>query len=165
MPQFSHSVVSNSLWPHGLQHTQLPCPSPTPRACSNSISIESVIPSNHLILCHPLLLLPSIIPSIRVFSYTIVNWGEKRGDRAESQGNETGANRNDLRPTKIKQRPATLCSYCGNCRMCLKYTLETVGSGPQVAMKAAWHSLCVLMGLWQHPTGRWKTSFCIKIEN
>ena len=33
--QFSHSVVSNSLWPHGLQHTRLPCPSPTPRACSN----------------------------------------------------------------------------------------------------------------------------------
>ena len=32
------------------------------------ISIESVIPSNHLILCHPLLLLPSIFPSIRVFS-------------------------------------------------------------------------------------------------
>ena len=34
--QFSHSVVSNSLRPHGLQHTRLPCPSPTPRACSNS---------------------------------------------------------------------------------------------------------------------------------
>ena len=32
------------------------------------MSIESVIPSNHLILCHPLLLLPSIFPSIRVFS-------------------------------------------------------------------------------------------------
>ena len=32
------------------------------------ISIESVMPSNHLILCHPLLLLPSILPSIRVFS-------------------------------------------------------------------------------------------------
>ena len=32
------------------------------------ISIESVLPSNHLILCHPLLLLPSIFPSIRVFS-------------------------------------------------------------------------------------------------
>ena len=32
------------------------------------ISIESVMPSNHLILCHPLLLLPSIFPSIRVFS-------------------------------------------------------------------------------------------------
>ena len=34
--QFSHSVVSDSLWSHGLQHTRLPCPSPTPRACSNS---------------------------------------------------------------------------------------------------------------------------------
>ena len=34
--QFSHSVMSNSLWPHGLQHTRLPCPSPTPKAYSNS---------------------------------------------------------------------------------------------------------------------------------
>ena len=34
--QFSRSVVSNSLWLHGLQDTRLPCPSPTPRACSNS---------------------------------------------------------------------------------------------------------------------------------
>ena len=34
--QFNHSVVSNSLWPHGLQHARLSCPSPTPRACSNS---------------------------------------------------------------------------------------------------------------------------------
>ena len=34
--QFSHWVVSNSLWPHGLQHARLPCPSPTPKAYSNS---------------------------------------------------------------------------------------------------------------------------------
>ena len=34
--QFSYSVVSNSLWPHGLQHTRLPCPSPSPRVCSDS---------------------------------------------------------------------------------------------------------------------------------
>ena len=34
--QFSHSIVSNSLQPHWLQHTRHPCPSPTPRACSNS---------------------------------------------------------------------------------------------------------------------------------
>ena len=46
--QFSSSVVSDSLRPHGLQHARLPCPSPTPRACSNSI--ESVMPSNHLIV-------------------------------------------------------------------------------------------------------------------
>ena len=120
--------MSDSLLPHGLQHTSLPCPSPSPRACSNScplsqwchptisssvtlssssalsfpasvsfpvcqlfatprtaahqaflsftiswslfklMSIESVMPSNHLILCHPLLLLLSIFPSISVFS-------------------------------------------------------------------------------------------------
>ena len=34
--QFSHSVVSDSLWPHGLQHARPPCPSPAPRACSDS---------------------------------------------------------------------------------------------------------------------------------
>ena len=34
--QFSHSVMSNSLQPHGLQHARLPCPLPTPRACSDS---------------------------------------------------------------------------------------------------------------------------------
>ena len=34
--QFSHSVISDSLWPHGLQHARLPCPSPTPGAHSNS---------------------------------------------------------------------------------------------------------------------------------
>ena len=143
--QFSHSVMSDSLQPHGLQYARLPCPSPTPGACSNyghqvgdaiqpshplpcpspstfnlfqhqglfqwvisshsvqcssvqlfsrvqlfetpwttahqaslSItnsqsllkltSIESVMPSNHLIICHPLLLLPSIFTNIRVFS-------------------------------------------------------------------------------------------------
>ena len=43
--QFSHSVVSDSLRPHGLQHARFPCPSPTPRACSNSC------PSSRL--CHP----------------------------------------------------------------------------------------------------------------
>ena len=64
--QFSCSVVSDSLWPHVLQHTRRPCPSPSPRVYSNSC------PSNrwyHLtILCHLLLLWPSIFPIIRVFS-------------------------------------------------------------------------------------------------
>ena len=59
--------MSNSLWPHGLQHTRLPCPSPTPGACSNSCPLSLMMPSNHLVLCHPLLLLPSIFPSIEVF--------------------------------------------------------------------------------------------------
>ena len=65
---FSRSVMSDSLQPHWLQHARLPCPSPTPRACSNTCrSVESVIPSNHLILCC-LLLLSWIFPCIRVFS-------------------------------------------------------------------------------------------------
>ena len=59
--------MSNSLWPHGLQHTRLPCPSPSPGGCLKLIPIESMMPSNHLILCCPLLL-SSIFPSIRVFS-------------------------------------------------------------------------------------------------
>ena len=66
--QFTHSVMSNTLRLHGLQHARLPCSSPTARACSNSMSIELVMPPSHLILCHPLLLLPSIIPSFTVFS-------------------------------------------------------------------------------------------------
>ena len=43
--QFSHSVVSNSLWPCGLQHARLPCPSPSPGVCSN------LCPSGRW--CHP----------------------------------------------------------------------------------------------------------------
>ena len=43
--QFSHSVVSDSLWPHELQHTRAPCPSPTPRAYSNSCPLSR--------WCHP----------------------------------------------------------------------------------------------------------------
>ena len=69
--QFSRSVMSSSLQPHGLQHARLPCPSPTPRAYK-FMSIESVMPSNHLILCCSLHLLPSIFPSIRVFSNKLV---------------------------------------------------------------------------------------------
>ena len=65
---FSHSVMSDSSKPCGLQHARLPCLSPSPRACSNSVSIESVMPSSHLVLCHPFLLLPSIFPRIRAFS-------------------------------------------------------------------------------------------------
>ena len=67
--QFSRSAVSTSLRTHGLQHARPPCPSPTPGAHSLKLmSIESVLPSNHLILCHPFPLPPSICPSIRVFS-------------------------------------------------------------------------------------------------
>ena len=46
--QLCHSVMSDSLWPHGLQHARLPCPTSTPRACSNSY------PSSRW--CHPTIL-------------------------------------------------------------------------------------------------------------
>ena len=65
---FSYSVVSDSLLPHGLQHTKLPCPSLSPGVCSNSCPLSQWSHSNHLILCRPLLLLSSVFPSIRVFS-------------------------------------------------------------------------------------------------
>jgi len=64
---FSHSVVSDSLRPHGLQHTRLPCPSPTPGACSNSCALNR--------WCHPTIsssIIPFssclLFPSVRVFS-------------------------------------------------------------------------------------------------
>ena len=65
--QFSHSVMSDSLRLHGLKHTRLPCPWPTAGPYSTHVYRVSV-PSNNFILCHPLLLPPSIFPSIRVFS-------------------------------------------------------------------------------------------------
>ena len=65
--QFSHSVVSDSLRPHESQHARPPCPSPTPGVHSDSRP-SSQWSSSHLILCRPLLLLPPIPPSIRVFS-------------------------------------------------------------------------------------------------
>ena len=65
--QFSRSVVSDSLWPHEPQHARPPCPSPTPgvypNPCQSSWWCYPTISS-----CHPLLLLPSILPSTRVFS-------------------------------------------------------------------------------------------------
>ena len=95
--QFSRSVVYDSSWPHGLQHARPPRPWDSPgkntgvdchallqgifltQGSNPSLlclldcllklmSIESVMPSNYLILCGPLLLLPLIFPSIRVFS-------------------------------------------------------------------------------------------------
>ena len=52
--QFSCLVVSNSLWPHGLQHARLPCLSPTPRACSNPCPLSW--------WCHPTIS-SSVVPS------------------------------------------------------------------------------------------------------
>ena len=54
--QFSHSVVSNSLWLHGPQHARPPCPAPTPGACSHSCPLSQ--------WCHP-----TISTSAVLFSY------------------------------------------------------------------------------------------------
>ena len=62
------SVVSDSLWPHGLQHTRFPCHFTTSRSLLKLMFIELVMPSNPLIVCRPLLFLSAIFPSIRVFS-------------------------------------------------------------------------------------------------
>ena len=51
---FSCSILSDSLWPHGLQHTRLPCSSSSPRACSNSCQLSQ--------WCHP-----TILPSVAHF--------------------------------------------------------------------------------------------------
>ena len=59
--------MSDSLRPHDPQHARPPCSSKTPTP-PKPMSTELVMPSNHLILCCPLLLLPSIFPILRVFS-------------------------------------------------------------------------------------------------
>ena len=63
-----HSVMSNSLWPPWTAACQASLSITNSQSLLKLMSIELVIPSNHLILCHTLLLLPSIFPNIRVFS-------------------------------------------------------------------------------------------------
>ena len=65
--QFSRSVVSDSLRPHGWQHSRPPCPSPTPGIYPNSCPLSQWCHPT-ISSCRPLLFLPSIFPSIRVFS-------------------------------------------------------------------------------------------------
>ena len=59
--------MSDFLQPHGLQHARPPCHHQLPSSL-RLMSIDLVMPSNHLILCHPFLLPPSIFPNIRIFS-------------------------------------------------------------------------------------------------
>ena len=63
--QVSCSVMSDSLQPHGLQHSRLSLSITNFRSLLKLMSIELVMPSNHLILCH---ILPSVFSSIRIFS-------------------------------------------------------------------------------------------------
>ena len=66
--QFIRSVMSDSLRPRGLQHARLSVSITNSQSLLKLMCIRLVMPSNHLILCRPLLLLPSIFPSIRIFS-------------------------------------------------------------------------------------------------
>ena len=70
--QSSHSVLSDSLRPRELQQHQASLSVTDSRSLLKPRSMESVMPPNHLILCRPLLLPPSISPSIRVLSYELV---------------------------------------------------------------------------------------------
>ena len=70
--QFSRSVISNSLWPHGLQHARFPSPSPTSGACWNSCPLSWWCPPTISSPIAPLLLLPLIFPRIRVFSNNVI---------------------------------------------------------------------------------------------
>ena len=71
--QFNHSVVSNSETPWTAV-CQASLSIRNSQSLLKLISIESVMPSNHLILCHSFLLLPSIFPSVRIFSKESVLW-------------------------------------------------------------------------------------------
>ena len=66
--QFSHSVVSNSLRPPWTAACQASLSITNSQSLLKLMPIQLVMPSNHIILCHPLLLLPSVFSSIRVFS-------------------------------------------------------------------------------------------------
>ena len=65
---FTRQVVSDSLRPYEQQHTRLPLSFIISWGWPRLMSIESVMPSNHLILCRPILLKPLIFPRINVFS-------------------------------------------------------------------------------------------------
>ena len=75
----SHSVVSDSLWPPGTIAHKASLSCSISLSLLKLMSIESVMPSKNLILCHPLNLLPSIFPSITVFpnkSALCIRWPE-----------------------------------------------------------------------------------------
>ena len=77
--QFSHSVMSHSLWPHGLQHAKSPCPSPTPRVYSNSSPLSW--------WCHPTIS-SSVIPfSSRLQSFPA--WGSFQMSQLLASGSQS----------------------------------------------------------------------------
>ena len=79
--QFSHSVMSDSFRPHGLQHTRLPCPSPTPRVCSNSCPLSWS--------CHPTIS-SSVTPFFCLQSFP-TSWSFQMSQFFASRGQSIGA--------------------------------------------------------------------------
>ena len=78
--------MSDSLWPRGLQHVRLPCLSLSPRVLLKFMSIESVMPSNHLILCCPSPFRLSSFPASRSFpvSQLFISGGQSIGALASA---------------------------------------------------------------------------------
>ena len=99
--QFSRSVTSDALQPHELQHARPPCPSPTPgvhsNSCPSSRWFHPAI-SSSVIPCHPLLLLPPVPPSIRVFSNEATLRMRWPKDWSFSFSNSTSMNTQDWSP-------------------------------------------------------------------
>ena len=78
--QSSRSVVSDSLWPHGLQHTRLSCPWPTPGACSNSCPLSQ--------WCHPTIS-SSAVPFSCLWSFS-ASWSFPMSQFFASDGHSIG---------------------------------------------------------------------------
>ena len=114
--QFSHSVMSDSLRPHGLQHNRLPCLSPSPRACSNSCPLSQCC-------------LPTISSSVTPFSCCLpsfpasgsfpVSWlftsgGQRTGASASASvtGKNHSATISSGLPWRLRQE--RICLQCGD---------------------------------------------------
>ena len=91
--QFSHSVMSNSLCPNGLQHGRLPCPSPTSRACSNSCPLSW--------WCHPAIS-PSVIPFSSCFQSFPASGSFPMSQFFLSGGQSIGVSASSVLPVNIQ---------------------------------------------------------------
>ena len=110
--QFSRSVMSDSLRPHEPQHAQASLSITNSQSPPKLMSTELVMPSNHLILCLPLLLLPSIFPSIGVFSNESYALGSPRHQGSPQLGVSFAPVKPSTSPVRPLRQlcPADLCA-------------------------------------------------------